>query len=131
MSAPETPSDSDPPPPGRGGGRSTVGRRSGAGGRPPPRPGGASSAHGGPASHASERPSGWIAVAGLLAARVIGLGIYALNLNSDIDDADAQIASQQEQMDEVQETAVDIVAFAQAAYDDLNDHLGAAQEGAG
>jgi hypothetical protein len=39
--------------------------------------------------------------------------------------------SQQEQMDEVQETAIDIVAFAQAAYDDLNDHLGAAQEGAG
>jgi hypothetical protein len=32
-----------------------------------------------------------MAVAGLLAASVLVLGIYALNLNSDLDDADAQI----------------------------------------
>jgi hypothetical protein len=37
-----------------------------------------------------------------------------------IDDADAQIASQQEQIDQAQETGVDIVASAQAAFDDLS-----------
>jgi hypothetical protein len=82
------------------------------------------------AAHASQRPWGWIAVAGLLAAGLIGLGIYALNLNSDLDDADAQIASQQGQIDQAQETGVDIVASAQAAYDDLSAQLGAAQEDA-
>jgi hypothetical protein len=78
------------------------------------------------------RPWGWIAVAGLLAASVFVLGIYALNLNSDLDDADAdaQIASQQGQIDQAQETGVDIVASAQAAYDDLSAHFGAARDDA-
>lgn len=47
-----------------------------------------------------------------------------------LDDADAQIASQQGQIDQAQETGVDIVASAQAAYDDLSAQLGAAQEDA-
>src|SRR5687768_17285367 len=72
----------------------------------PPMTGGAPPAPADPAPPTHrKRPWGWIAVAGLLAACVIGLAIYALNLNADIDDADAQIASQQEQIDQAQETA--------------------------
>ena len=66
-----------------------------------------------PARH--KRPWGWIVVAGLLAAGVVGLAIYAVNLNSDLDDANAQIASQQEQIDQAQDTGDDIVASAKAA----------------
>lgn len=99
MSAPETPSDSDP-------------RASAA---PPTTRG---------------RPWGWIAVAGLLAAGVIGLGIYAVNLNSDLDDANAKIASQQAQIDKAQGTGADVVAAAKAAYGELSTKLGAAQQDA-
>jgi uncharacterized membrane-anchored protein YhcB (DUF1043 family) len=77
-----------------------------------------------------KRPWGWIAVAGLLAAGVVGLAIYAVNLNSDLDDANAQIASQQEQIDQTQNTGADVVAAAKGAYDDLSAQLGAAQEDA-
>ena len=77
-----------------------------------------------------KRPGGWIAVAGLLAAGVIGIGIYAINLDSDLDDANAQIASQQEQIDQAQGTGDDAAAAARSAYDDLTAQLGAAQEDA-
>lgn len=118
MSAPETPSDSDPRV------QASTADAHGAATAPPPAPDEPAP----PTRH--KRPWGWIAVAGLLAAGVIGLGIYAVNLNSDLDDADAQIASQQGQIDQAQETGVDIVASAQAAYDDLSAQLGAAQEDA-
>lgn len=135
MSAPETPSDSDPRV------QASTADAQGAATAPepagdspstqPPMPGGAPPAPDEPAPPTRhKRPWGWIAVAGLLAAGVIGLGIYAVNLNSDLDDADAQIASQQGQIDQAQETGVDIVASAQAAYDDLSAQLGAAQEDA-
>ena len=81
-----------------------------------------------PAPH--KRPWGWIALAGLLAAGVIGIGIYAINLNSDLDDANAQIASQQKQIDEAQGTGADVVAAAKSAYDDLSAQLGSAQQNA-
>ena len=74
-----------------------------------------------------KRPWGWIAVAGLLAVGVVGLVIYAVNLNSDLDDANAKVASQQKQIDEAQDTGV---AAAKAAYDDLSTKLGAAQQDA-
>jgi chromosome segregation ATPase len=77
------------------------------------------------------RPWGWIAVAGVLAVGVIGIGIYAINLNSDLDDANAKIASQQKQIDEAQNTGADVVAAAKSAYDELSSQVGAAQENAG
>ena len=83
-----------------------------------------------PAPPTHRKPWGWIAVAGLLAAGVIGLAIYAINLNSDLDDADAQIASQQQQIDQAQDTGSDVVTAAQAAYDDLSAQLGATQQDA-
>ena len=77
-----------------------------------------------------KRPWGWITVAGLLAAAVVGLAIYAAGLNSDLDDANARIASQQEQIEQSQDVGADVVAAAKGAYDDLSAQLGAAQEDA-
>ncbi len=125
MSAPETPSDSDP--------------RAQAAPEQNQRAGSASQASGvspstqPPTSDAPaprKRPWGWIAIAGLLAACVVGLGIYAINLNSDVDDANAQIAAQQEQIDQAEESSAASVAAAQAAYDELTAQLGAAEQDA-
>ena len=77
-----------------------------------------------------KRPWGWIAVAGLLAAAVAGLAIYAVNLNSDLDDANAKVASQQEQINKTQDAGAGVVTGAKAAYDDLSTKLGAAQRDA-
>ena len=41
-----------------------------------------------------KRPWGWIALSGLLVAAVVGLAIYAVGLDSDLDDANAKIAAQ-------------------------------------
>ena len=77
-----------------------------------------------------QKPWGWIAVAGLLAAAVIGIGIYAINLDSDLDDANAKIASQQEQIEQAQDTGGNVVAAAKSGYDELTAQLGAAQDDA-
>ena len=61
---------------------------------------------------------------------MIGLGVYAVNLNSDLDDANAKIASQQEQLDQAPDTGVAAAAAAQEAFEDLSAQLGAAQENA-
>jgi len=50
-----------------------------------------------------------------------------MNLDSDLDDANAQIASQQEQLDQAQDTGGDVVAAARSAYEGLSAQLGAAQ----
>ena len=122
MSAPETPSNPDPraqaarePDP------AAIGSAQTATPDAPPRPGD---------DTPHKRPWGWIAVAGFLAAGVIGIGIYAMNLNSDLDDANAQVASQQEQIDQAQDTGGAVVAAARSAYDDLSAQLGATQEDA-
>ena len=135
MSAPETPSDSDP----RAQAAPEQNQRAGSASQPsgvspstqPP-------TSDGPAPPtARKRPWGWIAIAGLLAACVVGLGIYAVNLNSDVDDANAQIAAQQEQIDaqqeqidQAEESSAASVAAAQAAYDELTAQLGAAEQDA-
>ena len=114
MPVPKAPSDSDPR------------AQAAAGEPPPPRP---------PAAPPTprKRPWGWIAITGVLAACVVGLGIYAVNLNSDLDDANAQIAAQQEQIAapiQAEETSPASVAAAKAAYDDLTGQLDAAEQDA-
>ena len=78
----------------------------------------------------NKRPWGWITVAGLLAAGVVGLAVYAVNLNSDLDDANAKVASQQKQIDEAEDTGAGVVAAAKKSYDELSTKLGAAQQDA-
>ena len=74
-----------------------------------------------------KRPWGWIALAGLLVVAVVGLAIYAAGIDSDLDDANAKVASQQKQIDEAQNTGTDVIAAAKSAYADLSEKAGAAQ----
>jgi hypothetical protein len=142
MSAPETPSDSDPRVPAapehdHGAASASesadVGRSTQptATGGAPPAPGEAAP----DSSH--KRPWGWIAVAGVLAAAIVGVGIYAINLNSDLDDANAKvasqqakIASQQKELEDAQSPGAGVVAAAKTAYADLSSKLGATQQDA-
>jgi hypothetical protein len=61
------------------------------------------------------RPWGWILLAAVLGAPAIGLGVYALQVNSDLDDAEAKIAEQEEAL-----------SSAQGAGDQVFDAIGAA-----
>jgi hypothetical protein len=85
---------------------------------------------GGTSPPTRKRPWGWIALTALLVAGLVGLGIYAAGVNSDLDDANAKIASQQRELDEAQDTGAGVAAAAKAAYDDLSAGLGAAQQDA-
>ena len=82
-------------------------------------------------SRSRKRPWGWMAFAGLLAVAVVALAIYASNVNSDLDDANAKVASQQKEIDKAQDTGADVAAAARTAYDQLSQELGAVQEDAG
>ena len=77
-----------------------------------------------------KRPWGWIALAGLLTVGVVALAIYAVNLNSDLDDANAKIDSQQEEIDQAQDKGAGVAAAAKVAYEELSGKLGAAKEDA-
>ena len=65
--------------------------------------------------------SRWIWVSGLLALACAGLLVWALSLNSDLDDANARNAQQQE-------TGSSIASAAKGAYDSLAADLGATNE---
>jgi chromosome segregation ATPase len=77
-------------------------------------------------THGTRRPWGWIALAAVLLAAVIGLGIYALQLNSDLDDADATIA-EQEQALSAQDTGGQALDRIGAAVGEVTSALGATQ----
>ena len=62
-----------------------------------------------------KRPWVWIAIAGLLAVGILGLAVYSIDLNSDLDDANAEISSEQEQIEQAQDTGSDVVAAAKSA----------------
>ena len=72
-----------------------------------------------------------MAFAGLLAVAVVALAIYASDVNFDLDDANAKVASQQKEIDKAQDTGADVAAAARTAYDQLSQELGAVQEDAG
>jgi biopolymer transport protein ExbB/TolQ len=72
----------------------------------------------------------WIIATVVLLLAVVGLGIYAVSLRSDIDDKDAQIAAQQRELEErqgaaqqVQEAASGLADDAQEAFSALGDEL--------
>jgi hypothetical protein len=71
------------------------------------------------------RPWGWITVVGILAAAALGLGIWAIQLNSDLDDANTTVATQEQQITEAQESGGELVQSAKQAFDDLSNELGA------
>jgi chromosome segregation ATPase len=72
----------------------------------------------------------WIIATVVLAVAVVGLGAYAVSLRSDIDDKDAQIASQQQQLEEqqgvagdVQDAAASLAENTQQAFGQLGEQL--------
>ena len=76
----------------------------------------------------------WIIATVVLLLAVVGVGAWALSLRSDVDDKDAQIAAQQQELeeqqgvaDDVQEAAGGLAEDAQQAFGDLGDELDQAQ----
>jgi chromosome segregation ATPase len=67
----------------------------------------------------------WIIATVVLLVAVVGVGAYALSLRSDVDDKDAQIASQQQQLDEQQGAADDVQDAAASLAEDAQQALGA------
>lgn len=72
----------------------------------------------------------WIIATVVLLVAVVGLGAYALSLRSDVEDKDAQIAAQQEQLAEqqgvagdVQDAAANLAENTQQALGQLGDQL--------
>ena len=72
----------------------------------------------------------WIIITAVLAVAVVGLGAYAVSLRSDIDDKDAQIAAQEQQLeeqqgvaDDVQDAATNLAENAQQAFGQLGEQL--------
>jgi chromosome segregation ATPase len=73
----------------------------------------------------SEHPTRkWIIATAVLVVAVIGLGVYAVSLRSDVDDKDAQIASQQQQLEEQQGVADDVQDAAAGLAEDAQQALG-------
>ena len=76
----------------------------------------------------------WIVATVVLLVVAVGLGAWAFSLRSDVDDKDAQIAAQQQELDEqqgvadqVQEAASGLADDAQQALGELGDQLDQAQ----
>ena len=72
----------------------------------------------------------WIIATVVLLLAVVGLGAYAVSLRSDIEDKDAQIAAQQQQLEEqqgiagnVRDAAATLSEDAQQAFGQLGDQL--------
>ena len=81
------------------------------------------------AAHGHSR-RGWIVATVVCAVAAIGLGVWAFSLNSDVDDKNAQIAAQQDQLDDQQGLADRARAAAgnlsgdvQAAFADLGKEI--------
>jgi hypothetical protein len=73
---------------------------------------------------------GWIVATAVCAVAAIGLGAWAFSLNSDVDDKDAQIAAQQDQLndqqglaDRAREAAGNLGGGLQAAFADLGKEI--------
>jgi chromosome segregation ATPase len=82
-----------------------------------------------------ERPARkWIVATAVLLVALVGVGAWALSLRSDVDDKDAQIAAQEQELAEqqgvasqVEEAAAGLAEDAQQAFSDLGDELDQAQ----
>lgn len=66
----------------------------------------------------------WIIATVVLVVAVVGLGVYVFSLRSDVDDKDAQIASQQQQLEEQQGVADDVEDAAASLAEDAQQALG-------
>jgi chromosome segregation ATPase len=83
------------------------------------------------------RPTLWIVLTVLFALAAVGLGIWAFSLNSDLDDAEAtvekqddqiaaqkeQLAAQEEELAQAEEPGGDLIAGAKQAYEEVGSEL--------
>jgi chromosome segregation ATPase len=79
----------------------------------------------GPDEHPARK---WIIATVVLLVAVVGVGAYALSLRSDVEDKDAQIASQQQQLEQQQGVADDAQDAAASLAEDAQQALGALGE---
>jgi chromosome segregation ATPase len=70
----------------------------------------------------------WIWLSAALAIAVVGLLIWGLNKQSDLDSSQQQVGELQSQAEQNQDTGSQVVAGIKAAYDDLAKQVGATQE---
>jgi chromosome segregation ATPase len=86
------------------------------------------SAAGDGSSRPKKRPWGWIGLAAVLGVVAIGLGIYAVQVNSDLDDAEATVAQQEQALSEAQAAGGDAREAVASVVSDLATELGATQD---
>lgn len=70
----------------------------------------------------------WIGISAGLAVVCIGLLVWALSLQSDVDDAQQETAQLQAQIDQASQSGGDVKTALKAAYDSLAGQIGATQE---
>jgi predicted nucleic acid-binding Zn-ribbon protein len=76
----------------------------------------------------NKKPTVWIVLAGVLALVAIGLGIWVFSVNSDLDDTQATVDQQNEQLAAAEEKGTEAVAGAKNAYDDVSTELESTQQ---
>jgi cobalamin biosynthesis protein CobT len=72
----------------------------------------------------------WIWISGALAIAAIGLLVWALTVQSDLDDTNAELDQVQAQVQDNADSGGDFAAAAKVAYDELANSIGAAGEDA-
>jgi uncharacterized protein YoxC len=77
-------------------------------------------------SHRRHNP--WIWISALLAVAAVGLGIWAYKSQSDLDNANDDVAQLQKQVDQGKETGGTVLATVKGAFQDLSAELGATQQ---
>jgi hypothetical protein len=81
-----------------------------------------------PSSTGRGAPWGWIGLCAVLAVVAIGVGIYAMQTKSDLDDANETIARQQQQLSEAESGGGAALDTARAAAGQLIQALGVTQD---
>ena len=75
-----------------------------------------------------KRRNGWIWVSAALAVAVVGLVIWQVSTQSDLDAMQAQVAELEKQLDAAKQTGSDASAAYQDAFADLEQELGTTQQ---
>lgn len=95
---------------------------------PDPRDGATTDAGGGPPPQAPRRHNVWRWIALALAVAAIGLLVWAISAQSDLNDTEDDLGALQSQVDQGEETGSAVVAAAKNLYDDLAQQLGTTTE---
>jgi chromosome segregation ATPase len=75
-----------------------------------------------------KRHNPWIWISALLAVVAVGLGIWAYQSQSDLDNANDDVAQLQAQVDQSKETGSTVLATVKGAFQSLSAELGATQQ---